>query len=123
MTYVCALDKRKPVVICGDMNVAHNEIDLKNPASNHNNPGFTDKEREAFTRLLEAGFNDTYRTLHPDEVQYSWWSYRFRAREKNIGWRIDYFLVSNRLMERVADASIHSDITGSDHCPVSIIID
>jgi exodeoxyribonuclease-3 len=123
MTYVCALDKRKPVVICGDMNVAHNEIDLKNPASNHNNPGFTDKEREAFTRLLEAGFNDTYRTLHPDEVQYSWWSYRFRAREKNIGWRIDYFLVSNRLMKRVADASIHSDITGSDHCPVSIIID
>lgn len=96
--YVCRLDAVKPVIICGDMNVAHNEIDLKNPATNHKNPGFTDSEREAFTRLLEAGFTDTFRHLHPDEQTYSWWSYRFRAREKNIGWRIDYFLVSNRLL-------------------------
>ena len=120
--YVCRLDAVKPVIICGDMNVAHNEIDLKNPATNHKNPGFTDSEREAFTRLLEAGFTDTFRHLHPDEQTYSWWSYRFRAREKNIGWRIDYFLVSNRLLPRLAQARIHTDIFGSDHCPVSIVL-
>ena len=120
--YVCRLDAVKPVIICGDMNVAHNEIDLKNPATNHKNPGFTDSEREAFTRLLEAGFTDTFRHLHPYEQTYSWWSYRFRAREKNIGWRIDYFLVSNRLLPRLAQARIHTDIFGSDHCPVSIVL-
>lgn len=120
--YVCRLDAVKPVIICGDMNVAHCEIDLKNPDTNHNNAGFTDSERDAFSRLLDAGFTDTFRHLHPDEVTYSWWSYRFRAREKNIGWRIDYFLVSNRLLPRLAQARIHTDIFGSDHCPVSIVL-
>lgn len=120
--YVCRLDAVKPVIICGDMNVAHCEIDLKNPDTNHNNAGFTDSERDAFSRLLEAGFTDTFRHLHPDEQTYSWWSYRFRAREKNIGWRIDYFLVSNRLLPRLAQARIHTDIFGSDHCPVSIVL-
>lgn len=120
--YVCRLDAVKPVIICGDMNVAHCEIDLKNPATNHNNAGFTDSERDAFSRLLDAGFTDTFRHLHPDEVTYSWWSYRFRAREKNVGWRIDYFLISNRLLPRLSQARIHTDILGSDHCPVSITL-
>lgn len=121
-SYVCALDAEKPVVICGDMNVAHNDIDLKNPKTNHNNPGFTDDEREAFGRLLDAGFVDTFRHLHPEERTYSWWSYRFSARAKNIGWRIDYFLISRRLLPQLKSADIHTDITGSDHCPVSLLL-
>jgi exodeoxyribonuclease-3 len=120
--YLSELDAKKPVIVCGDMNVAHNEIDLKNPATNHKNPGFSDEERAAFSRLLEAGFVDTFRTLHPDEQKYSWWSYRFSSRQKNIGWRIDYFVVSKRLLDSVTDASIHADILGSDHCPVSLTI-
>ena len=121
--YVAALDARKPVLVCGDMNVAHEEIDLKNPKNNHNNPGFTDQERSKFTELLNAGFADTWRRLYPDTRDtYSWWSYRFRSREKNIGWRIDYWLVSERLMPLVADARIHTDIIGSDHCPVALDI-
>jgi len=118
--YVKALDARKPVIICGDMNVAHEEIDLKNPKNNHQNPGFTDQEREKMTVLLDSGFIDTFRSLHPDEVQYSWWSYRFQARMKNIGWRIDYFLASERLRDNIVAATIHSDILGSDHCPVGL---
>lgn len=120
--YIMKLDAKKPVIICGDMNVAHNEIDLKNPKTNRRNPGFTDEERGKFTALLESGFTDTFRYLHPTEVKYSWWSYRFHAREKNIGWRIDYFLVSNRLARCVQIADIHADITGSDHCPVELVI-
>ena len=120
--YIVKLDAKKPVIICGDMNVAHNEIDLKNPKTNHRNPGFTDEERGKFTALLDSGFTDTFRYLHPTEVKYSWWSYRFHAREKNIGWRIDYFLVSNRLARYVQIADIHADITGSDHCPVELVI-
>lgn len=121
--YVKQLDSVKPVVICGDLNVAHKEIDLTNPKSNRKNPGFTDEERNALTALLEAGFTDTYRYLHPDMTGvYSWWSYRFNSREKNIGWRIDYFLISNRLVPRLKSADIHCDIMGSDHCPVSIEI-
>lgn len=119
--YVKALDRVKPVIICGDLNVAHTEADLANPKNNRRNPGFTDEERDALTTLLNAGFVDTYRYMHPDaKGAYSWWSYRFKAREKNIGWRIDYFLVSQRLAERLTDATIHSEILGSDHCPVSI---
>lgn len=119
--YVRGLDAEKPVVICGDLNVAHKEIDLKNPKTNHNNPGFTDQERNALTELLDSGFIDTFRYLHPDATDaYSWWSYRFSARAKNIGWRIDYFLISNRLASKLRSADIHPDITGSDHCPVSI---
>ena len=121
--YLLRLDAKKPVVMCGDLNVAHEEIDLKNPKTNHRNAGFTDEEREQFTRLLESGFKDTFRTLYPDRVEYSWWSYRFHAREKNVGWRIDYFVVSDRLMNRVADAQIHTGITGSDHCPVELDIE
>ncbi|MBQ9294451.1 MAG: exodeoxyribonuclease III [Bacteroidaceae bacterium] len=117
--YLLALDKNKPVVVCGDMNVAHKEIDLKNPATNHRNAGFTDEEREKMSVLLQSGFTDTFRLLNPDATErYSWWSYRFHAREKNVGWRIDYFLVSNRLASRVKTADIYSDIMGSDHCPV-----
>lgn len=116
--YVQALDAKKPVVICGDLNVAHNDIDLKSPKTNHNNPGFSDDERNAFGRLLNAGFVDTFRYLNPDTVCYSWWSYRYHAREKNYGWRIDYFLISQRLLPRLKNASILCDITGSDHCPV-----
>ena len=119
--YLLSLDQHKPVVVCGDLNVAHQEIDLKNPKSNRQNPGFSDQEREKFTRLLSAGFTDTFRYLNPDlEGAYSWWSYRFHARENNAGWRIDYFLVSDRLRERILNARIHSDIFGSDHCPVSL---
>lgn len=122
-SYLKALDSRKPVIFCGDLNVAHEEIDIKNPKTNRRNAGFTDEEREKFTELLNSGFADTFRTLHPEEVTYSWWSYRFKAREKNAGWRIDYFVVSDRLMPAVKKASIHTDIFGSDHCPVSIEIE
>ena len=119
--YLLALDARKPVVVCGDMNVAHQEIDLKNPKSNRTNPGFTDQDREKFSLLLSSGFTDTFRFLNPDLTgAYSWWSYRFHARENNAGWRIDYFLVSDRLRDRITGAAIHSDIFGSDHCPVSL---
>ena len=121
--YLHRLDEHKPVVVTGDMNVAHQEIDLKNPKTNRGSAGFTDEERGKFTQLLDAGFTDTFRALHPDALHaYSWWSYRFKARERNTGWRIDYFLVSNRLFPRVADAAIHADILGSDHCPVSLTL-
>ncbi len=121
--YLLALDARKPVIVCGDMNVAHEEIDLKNPKTNHLNAGFTDQEREKMTTLLDAGFTDTFRHFYPTlENQYSWWSYRMGARAKNIGWRIDYFLVSNRLVDRLESATIHSNIMGSDHCPVEAVI-
>ncbi len=120
-TYLLELDAKKPVIVCGDLNVAHEEIDLKNPKSNHENPGFSDAEREKFSQLLAAGFTDTFRFLNPGLAgAYSWWSYRFHARENNAGWRIDYFLVSDRLRERIASAAIHADIFGSDHCPVSL---
>lgn len=122
--YLQGLDSRKPVVVCGDMNVAHNEIDLKNPKTNRQNAGFTDEERNQMTALLEAGFADTFRYLHPtQEGIYSWWSYRFHAREKNTGWRIDYFLTSTRLLPRVREANILTDIMGSDHCPVELVLD
>ena len=122
--YLQGLDSRKPVVVCGDMNVAHNEIDLKNPKTNRQNAGFTDEERNRMTALLEAGFADTFRHLHPtQEGIYSWWSYRFHAREKNTGWRIDYFLTSTRLLPRVREANILTDIMGSDHCPVELVLD
>ena len=120
--YLHKLDERKPVIVCGDMNVAHQEIDLKNPKTNHKNAGFTDEEREKMTQLLSNGFIDTFRTLYPEQVTYSWWSYRFRAREKNTGWRIDYFLISERLKDRLVDAKIHTDMMGSDHCPVEIVL-
>lgn len=121
--YVCELNKTKPVIFCGDLNVAHNEIDLKNPKTNHGNPGFSDEERGKFTELLAAGFTDTFRYLYPDiEGAYSWWSYRFKAREKNVGWRIDYFVVSNSIRENIVDAKIHTEIFGSDHCPVELEI-
>ena len=116
------LDEKKPVIVCGDMNVAHQEIDLKNPKTNRKNAGFTDEEREKMTQLLNNGFIDTFRTLYPEQVTYSWWSYRFRAREKNTGWRIDYFLISERLKDRLEDAKIHTEIMGSDHCPVEIVL-
>ena len=120
--YLHKLDEKKPVIVCGDMNVAHQEIDLKNPKTNHKNAGFTDEEREKMTQLLSNGFIDTFRTLYPEQVTYSWWSYRFREREKNTGWRIDYFLISERLKDRLEDAKIHTEIMGSDHCPVEIIL-
>ena len=119
-SYLHKLDEIKPVIVCGDMNVAHQEIDLKNPKTNHRNAGFTDEEREKMTQLLSNGFIDTFRTLYPEQVTYSWWSYRFRAREKNTGWRIDYFLISERLRDRLVDAKIHTEIMGSDHCPIEI---
>ena len=117
------LDAHKPVVVCGDLNVAAEEIDLKNPKTNRRNAGFTDEERGKFRELKAAGFTDTFRYLHPEEVKYSWWSYRFKAREKNAGWRIDYFMVSDRIAEKVQSAEIHNDVYGSDHCPVSIKLD
>ena len=121
--YLAALDEKKPVIVCGDLNVAHQEIDLKNPGSNRGNAGFSDEERESFGKLLDAGFTDTFRHLHPDATGiYSWWSYRFNARKNNAGWRIDYFLVSNRLADRIEAAAIHPDIMGSDHCPVSLTL-
>lgn len=119
-TYLQRLDAMKPVIVCGDMNVAHEEIDLKNPKTNRKNAGFTDEEREKMTQLLAAGFTDTFRYKYPEQVSYSWWSYRFRAREKNAGWRIDYFLISDRLRDRLEDAKIHTEIYGSDHCPVEL---
>ena len=118
--YLMTLDRQKPVILCGDLNVAHEEIDLKNPKTNRMNAGFTDQEREKFTLLLNSGFIDTFRTLYPDQVTYSWWSYRFQARQKNAGWRIDYFVTSERLHPQIIDATIHTDITGSDHCPVEL---
>lgn len=122
--YLISLDKNKPIVLCGDLNVAHNEIDLKNPKTNRKNAGFTDEEREKMTRLLESGFVDTFRFLHPDtEGEYSWWSYRFKAREKNAGWRIDYFIVSERLKDAVSKAEIHQEIFGSDHCPIELVLE
>ena len=122
-TYLKNLDAVKPVVVCGDLNVAHEEIDLKNPRANRKNAGFTDEEREKFSVLLADGFIDTFRWLHPQQVTYSWWSYRFKAREKNAGWRIDYFLTSQRLRDNIGVAEIHTDIMGSDHCPVELILD
>lgn len=121
--YIKSLDTTKPVIYCGDLNVAHNEIDLKNPKTNRGNAGFSDEERGKFTELLNEGFSDTFRTLYPDKVQYSWWSYMFRARTKNAGWRIDYFVVSDRLMPKVKDSFILTEIMGSDHCPVGIEIE
>lgn len=121
--YLKSLDNRKPVIVCGDMNVAHKDIDLKNPKTNHRNPGFTDEERDKFSKLLDSGFTDTYRHFFPDtEGVYSWWSYRFKARDKNIGWRIDYFLTSSRLDDKLISAAIHTEIFGSDHCPVEVQI-
>nr|WP_314759490.1 exodeoxyribonuclease III [uncultured Porphyromonas sp.] len=122
--YLVGLDQVKPVIICGDLNVAHKEIDLKNPKSNRRHAGFTDEERGKFTELLGAGFIDTFRFFHPDQTDiYSWWSYRFKARERNSGWRIDYFVASERLAPRLRSASIHTEIYGSDHCPVELILD
>ena len=121
--YLLELDKKKPVIICGDLNVAHKEIDLKNPKTNLRNAGFTEEERSKFTELLNAGFTDTFRYFYPDLTGvYSWWSYRFKAREKNAGWRIDYFLVSNSLKDKLEDAKIHTEVLGSDHCPVEVTI-
>lgn len=123
-SYLKGLDEVKPVIVCGDLNVAHREIDLKNPASNRKNAGFSDEERSKFTELLDAGFIDTFRYFYPDkEGAYSWWSYRFNARANNAGWRIDYFVVSERLKDRLVSASIHPEIFGSDHCPVELVID
>ena len=121
--YLKELSNKKSVIVCGDLNVAHNEIDLKNPSINHFNPGFSDEERDKFTKLLESGLIDTFRYLYPDVIKYSWWSYRAFAREKNVGWRIDYFLVSNDLKDKIIDATIENDIYGSDHCPVTLKID
>lgn len=122
--YLKKLEENKPVIVCGDMNVAHNEIDLKNPKTNRKNAGFTDEEREKMTVLLDDGFIDTFRYFYPDQENiYSWWSYRFKAREKNAGWRIDYFLTSESLKDKLVDAKIHTDIMGSDHCPVELDID
>ena len=121
--YLKGLEKRKPVILCGDLNVAHQEIDLKNPKTNRKNAGFTDEERSKMTELLNSGFIDTFRYLYPDVKDiYSWWSYRFKAREKNAGWRIDYFIVSESLKDRIADAKIHTDVFGSDHCPVELLL-
>ena len=121
LAYLKALDEKKPVILCGDLNVAHKEIDLKNPSSNRRNAGFTDEERGAFSRLLENGFVDSFRHLYPDLTgAYSWWSYMFNARAKNAGWRIDYFVVSSRLAEKIKEATIHPDVMGSDHCPVGL---
>lgn len=121
--YLSGLAARKGVVVCGDFNVAHQEIDIKNAASNRRNAGFTDEERAKFTELLGAGFTDSWRSLHPDEVKYSWWSYRFNARANNAGWRLDYFLVSSSLASRIVSADIHNEIFGSDHCPVELVLE
>ena len=121
---LAALDANKPVIVCGDLNVAHKEIDLKNPAANRGNAGFSDQERESFQKTLDLGFTDSFRYLHPEETgAYSWWSYMFHAREKNAGWRIDYFLVSNRAASQIREANIRSEILGSDHCPVELVLD
>ena len=123
LEYIKALDAKKPVIYCGDLNVAHNEIDLKNPKSNHFSAGFSDEERGCFSNLLNSGFVDTFRYLYPNEVKYSWWSYMFKSREKNVGWRIDYFVVSERLKERIKDSQILNEIEGSDQCPVALILE
>ena len=124
LAYIQSLDEKKPVIYCGDLNVAHTEIDLKNPKSNRKNAGFTDEEREKMTVVLSSGFTDTWRSLNPDtEGVYSWWSYRFNARKNNAGWRIDYFIISDRITDQIKDARIHTDIFGSDHCPVELDID
>ena len=122
--YLCKLDRQKPVIVCGDLNVAHHEIDLKNPASNRGNAGFSDQEREAFSKLLAAGFTDSFRYLNPEATgAYTWWSYMYNARKNNAGWRIDYFLVSNRLAQQIQSAPIYADVLGSDHCPVGLALD
>ena len=121
--FLLRLSEKKPVIVCGDLNVAHEEIDIKNPKANRHNAGFTDEERQKMTTLLGSGFTDTFRWKHPDQETYSWWSYRFHAREKNAGWRIDYFLTSDDLRPRIIDAKIHTDILGSDHCPVELTLD
>ncbi len=122
-SYLKALDEKKPVIYCGDLNVAHEEIDIKNPKTNRKNAGFTDEEREKMTELLAAGFTDTFRYFYPDQTDiYSWWSYRFKAREKNAGWRIDYFITSKRLEDKLTDAKIHTEIFGSDHCPIELTV-
>ena len=120
LAYIKGLEEKKPVIYCGDLNVAHEEIDLKNPKTNHFSAGFSDEERGKFTELLNAGFKDTFRSLYPDKVQYSWWSYMYGARAKNVGWRIDYFVASEDLKDRLVDAKIHTEILGSDHCPVEV---
>ena len=122
LAFIKRLDAKKPVIVCGDMNVAHEEIDIKNPKTNRHNAGFTDEERQKFSRLLADGFIDSFRTLYPEQITYSWWSYRFHAREKNAGWRIDYFVTSERLKANIRDAKIHTEILGSDHCPVELEI-
>lgn len=122
-SYTSTPKKRKPIIICGDLNVAANPIDIKNPKANEKNAGYTPQEREAFQTLLDSGFVDTYRYLNPDKVEYSWWSYRFKARERNAGWRIDYFLMSEFAKSKIVDAKIHTEVMGSDHCPVSLEID
>ncbi len=121
--HLMKLDEKKPVIYTGDLNVAHNEIDLKNPDENHLSAGFSDEEREKFGMLLDSGFTDTFRSLYPEKVQYSWWSYRTKARERGVGWRIDYYVVSNRLMDKVKDSIIYDQVMGSDHCPVGLIVE
>ena len=121
--YLLELNKKKPVIMCGDLNVAHEEIDLKNPKTNKGNAGFTNEEREKMTELLNAGFIDSYRYLYPEKIEYSWWSYMGHAREKNVGWRIDYFIISKTIEEKVKDSYIYSNVMGSDHCPVTLTID
>lgn len=121
--YLMELDKKKPVIMCGDLNVAHEEIDLKNPNSNHHNAGFSDEERQALSQLLDSGFIDSFRYLYPNKIEYSWWSYRFHARANNAGWRIDYFIVSNQMKDKIKDAKIYGDVFGSDHCPVLLEMD
>lgn len=122
LLFIKKLDAQKPVIVCGDMNVAHEEIDIKNPKTNHRNAGFTDEEREKFSTLLSNGFTDTFRYMYPEQITYSWWSYRFHAREKNAGWRIDYFLTSQRITDNITEAKIHTEIMGSDHCPIELDI-
>lgn len=121
--YLCSLAEKKGVIVCGDLNVAHEEIDLKNPATNHKSAGFSDEERQKMSELLAAGFCDSWRSQHPDEAKYSWWSYRMAARERNVGWRIDYFLVSDNYKQHIVSTDIHNEIFGSDHCPVELVID
>ncbi len=121
--YLKELDKIKPIIYCGDLNVAHEEIDLKNPKTNHQSAGFTDDERQKMTELLDAGFIDSYRFKYPEKIEYSWWSYMFHSREKNVGWRIDYFIVSDRIKDKIRDAKIHTEVLGSDHCPIELDIE
>ena len=123
LSYIKKLEENKPVIFCGDLNVAHNEIDIRNPSTNHFSAGFTDEERNKFTHLLNSGFIDSFRYKYPEKIEYSWWSYRFKAREKNIGWRLDYFVTSESLKDRIIDSKIHTNILGSDHCPIELNID